>query len=196
MKIVQRFATDVLLLQPKIYSDARGCFFETYNELECVLLGIAGRFVQDNQSISAQNVLRGLHYQIQHPQGKLVRVLQGEVFDVALDLRRGSPTFAQWSGAKLSSSNHQMLWIPPGFAHGFLVLSEHADVLYKATDHYSPAHERTIRWDDPDLNIQWPTRGRPILSAKDAAATPFRLAEVYEWMAPPTGPAVGMNVEL
>lgn len=196
MKIVQRFLTDVLLLEPKIYSDARGHFFESYNELECVLLGIAGRFVQDNESRSAKNVLRGLHYQLQHPQGKLVRVLQGEVFDVAVDLRRGSKTFGQWSGVTLSSASHQMLWIPPGFAHGFLALSDHADILYKATNHYSPTHERTVRWDDPELKIGWPTQGTPILSARDAAAAPFRLAEVYESMVPPTGPGFGMNAQL
>lgn len=193
MNLVQRFPTEVLLLEPIVHSDGRGHFFESYNELEGKLLGIAGRFVQDNQSHSVRNVLRGMHYQIQHPQGKLVRVLQGEIFDVAVDLRRFSPTFGEWSGVHLSSANRHMLWIPPGFAHGFLTLSETADVLYKATDHYAPQHDRTIRWDDPELAIEWPLATCPILSNKDAAGMPFRMAEAYDWLIQPP-PAVTKNL--
>jgi dTDP-4-dehydrorhamnose 3,5-epimerase len=194
MKIVQRFPTEVLLLEPEVCSDHRGYFFETYNELEGVLLGVNQRFVQDNQSHSIRNVLRGLHYQIRHPQGKLVRVLQGEIYDVSVDLRRCSLSFGEWTGALLSAENRHMMWIPPGFAHGFLVLSDSADVDYKATDHYAPQYERTIRWDDRELGIEWPIAGAPVLSNKDRAGTPFRMAEVYDWLLqppPPVGPIVG-----
>ncbi len=185
MRVVRDFAGGVLLLEPEVHSDARGCFFESYNELEAVLLGICPTFVQDNHSCSQKNVLRGLHYQIQHPQGKLVRVISGEIFDVALDLRRSSKLFGKWNGVRLSAENRRMLWIPPGFAHGFLVKSDSAEVLYKATDYYAPHCERTIRWDDPDLRIEWPLRDVPVLSPKDSAGTPFRLAEVYGDMVPP-----------
>lgn len=188
MRLVQRFASGVLLLEPEVHTDHRGHFFESYNELQGVLLGIAGRFVQDNQSHSVRNVLRGLHYQIQHPQGKLVRVVQGEVYDVAVDLRRSCSTFGEWNGVRLSSANRRMLWIPPGFAHGFLVLSEAADVLYKATDHYAPLHERTIRWDDRELGIEWPMTQAPIVSPKDSSGTPLRLAEVYDGIIQPPPP--------
>ncbi len=182
MKLLKRFPTDVLLLESRLFTDERGHFFESYNEREGALLGIRGPFVQDNQSHSVQNVVRGLHYQICRPQGKLVRVLQGEIYDVAVDLRRSSTTFGTWSGVRLSAENRHMLWIPPGFSHGFLTLSATADVLYKATDHYAPQYERTIRWDDPELAVTWPLIASPILSSKDAAGTPLRIAEVYDWM--------------
>jgi len=170
---------DVLLLNPTVFGDARGFFFESYNQRMLASLGIHHAFVQDNHSRSGKNVLRGLHYQVRQPQGKLVRVVVGEVFDVAVDLRHGSPSFGQWTGAVLSAENKRMLWAPPGFAHGFLVLSEWAEFLYKATDFYAPRFERTIRWDDPDLAIEWPLSGAPQLSAKDMSGTRFRDAEVY-----------------
>jgi dTDP-4-dehydrorhamnose 3,5-epimerase len=152
---------------------------ETYNEKALASNGISPHFVQDNQSRSRRNVLRGLHYQIRQPQGKLVRAVIGEIFDVAVDLRRDSPTFGEWVGEVLSSENKEMLWVPPGFAHGFLVLSEWAEVLYKATDYYAPQFERTIRWDDPDIGIGWPILAEPQLSAKDNQGNQLRNAEVY-----------------
>lgn len=170
----------VLLLEPRVFGDARGFFYESYNRSEFATLGIAAEFVQDNHSRSARHVLRGLHYQIRQPQGKLVRVLSGEIYDVAVDLRRSSSSFGKWEGVRLSSENRRQLWIPSGFAHGFLVLSDHVEVLYKTTDYYAPEHERCIRWDDPDLAIAWPLDGaEPVLSAKDRSGKVFREAEVY-----------------
>ncbi|MGH7508236.1 MAG: dTDP-4-dehydrorhamnose 3,5-epimerase [Gemmatimonadales bacterium] len=172
---------EVLVLQPAVHEDARGFFLESWREEWVASLGIAARFVQDNQSRSVQGTLRGLHYQMGSPQGKLVRVVSGEVFDVAVDLRRSSPTFGRTVSAGLSSENHRQLWIPPGFAHGFYVLSPSADLLYKCTTYYSPANDRALRWDDPDLDIDWPLVGGcpPILSTKDAAAPRLRDAPTY-----------------
>jgi dTDP-4-dehydrorhamnose 3,5-epimerase len=170
----------VLLITPRVFGDDRGHFFESYNQRELEQkAGLRPAFVQDNQSRSQRGVLRGLHYQNPSPQGKLVRVLEGEIFDVAVDLRRSSQTFRRWFGVKLSGANRQTLWIPEGFAHGFLVLSDYADVLYKTTDFYAPEHERTIAWNDPDIGIEWPLSGAPVLSSKDAAGTPFRNAELF-----------------
>jgi dTDP-4-dehydrorhamnose 3,5-epimerase len=169
----------VLLVKPRVFSDDRGFFFESYNEKALADNDIALHFVQDNHSRSGKNVLRGLHYQIQQPQGKLVRAVLGEIFDVAVDLRRSSATFGQWIGEVLSAENKEMLWVPPGFAHGFLVLSNWAEVLYKATDYYAPQSERTIRWDDPDIGIDWPLGGDPQLSAKDKQGNQLRHADVY-----------------
>jgi dTDP-4-dehydrorhamnose 3,5-epimerase len=171
---------EILILEPKLFGDARGFFYESFNAR--VIAGLIGSnytFVQDNHSRSAKNVLRGLHYQIQQPQGKLIRVTYGEIFDVAVDIRRSSPTFGRWVGSRLSADNHRMLWIPPGFAHGFLVLSEAAEVVYKVTDYYAPAHERTILWSDPDIGITWPLSGPPTLSTKDQAGVSLRNAEVF-----------------
>ena len=171
---------DVLLIAPRVVGDERGYFFESYNQADFASCGIPAHFVQDNHSRSQRNVLRGLHYQIHQPQGKLVRVVCGTVFDVAVDLRRGSPSFGKWVGAELSAENKRMFWMPPGMAHGFIVLSDSADFLYKATDYFAPEFERTILWNDPDLGIRWPLVGEPILSSKDAAGLTFRDAEVYE----------------
>jgi len=180
MKAIATRIPGVLILEPTLFGDDRGFFMESFNEREMRAAGVEAHFVQDNHSRSVRNVLRGLHYQINQPQGKLVRVVAGKVFDVAVDLRRDSATFGQWEGVELSAENKRMFWIPPGFAHGFLVLSESAEFLYKASDYYAPQFERTIRWDDPELAIAWPLDGAPILSTKDAAGTPFRQAEVYE----------------
>jgi dTDP-4-dehydrorhamnose 3,5-epimerase len=169
MKIIQTEIPDVVVLEPRIFSDSRGFFLEIYNERSFAAMGIAERFVQDNQSLSKQSVLRGLHFQVEQAQGKLVRVVAGEVFDVAVDLRRGSATFGKWTGAQLSSTNRHTIWIPKGFAHGFYTLSETAEVAYKVTDFYAPQHERTLLWNDPDVAIQWPFKGEPILSGKDSA---------------------------
>ncbi len=171
---------DVLILKPRVFVDNRGFFFESYNERVLRELGIAESFVQDNHSRSARNVLRGLHYQILQPQGKLVRVVSGAVFDVAVDLRRGSQTFGKWAGVELSAENKRMLWLPRGFAHGFVVLSDAADLLYRTSDYYAPEFERTIIWNDPDLGIEWPVDGEPILSAKDLAGCCFRNAECFD----------------
>ena len=160
---------DVLLIEPKVFGDARGFFYESWNERTFRSLGLDVHFVQDNHSKSQKNVLRGLHYQIQRPQGKLVRVVSGAVYDVAVDLRRSSPTFGQWVGFVLSAENAQMAWIPPGFAHGFCVTSESAEFLYKTTDYWYPEHERTLLWNDPTLNINWPLHDTPLIAAKDAA---------------------------
>jgi len=160
---------DVILIEPKVFGDARGFFYESWNERTFRSLGLGVHFVQDNHSKSQKNVLRGLHYQIQHPQGKLVRVVSGAVYDVAVDLRRSSPTFGQWVGFVLSAENAQMAWIPPGFAHGFCVTSESAEFLYKTTDYWYPEHERTLLWNDPTLNINWPLHDTPLIAAKDAA---------------------------
>lgn len=171
MKVTPLAIPDVLLIEPRVFGDERGFFFESFNQQRFnEVSGLDLQFVQDNHSKSAKNVLRGLHYQLPpRAQGKLVRVVAGEVFDVAVDIRKASPTFGQWVGAILSGDNKHQLWIPPGLAHGFLVLSESAEFLYKTTDYYAPELERCIRWDDPDLGIQWPINGEPILSGKDAA---------------------------
>lgn len=171
---------DVVLIQPKVFQDDRGFFFESFNQnLFAEKMGHSHQFVQDNHSRSLKHVLRGLHYQIQQPQGKLVRAVVGEIFDVAVDIRQQSPTFGQWVGYVLTADNKQQLWVPPGFAHGFLVLSEVAEVLYKTTDYYAPQHERFILWNDPDIAIDWPLEGTPVLSAKDQAGKSLREAEVY-----------------
>lgn len=171
---------DVLILEPKVFGDSRGFFFESYNEQVFQdKTGLNVRFVQDNYSRSAKNVLRGMHYQIQQTQGKLVRVTVGAIFDVALDLRKSSRTFGMWVSCELSAENKRQLWVPPGFAHGFVVVSEVAEVLYKTTDYYAPQHERSILWNDPDLAIAWPLDGEPLLSAKDQAGTLFCKAEVF-----------------
>jgi dTDP-4-dehydrorhamnose 3,5-epimerase len=180
MKAVATAIPEVKLLEPRIFEDSRGFFFESYNQRVLAGLAIPGPFVQDNQSFSHKDVVRGLHYQIEQAQGKLIRCLVGEIFDVAVDIRRNSPTFGKWVGEILSAANHRMLWIPTGFAHGFMVLSDGAEVLYKATDFYAPQHERTILWDDPTLNIEWPHRKQAILSAKDLAGDPLHQADVYE----------------
>ena len=178
MKATPTRIPDVLLIEPKIFGDDRGFFFESFNRRAFhEATGINVDFVQDNHSKSARNVLRGLHYQLAQPQGKLVRVTQGEVFDVAVDIRKGSPTYGQWVGEILSAENKKQLWIPAGLAHGFVVLSETAEFLYKTTDYYAPQHERCIAWNDPDLAIAWPIEGQPLLSAKDAAGIAFRQAE-------------------
>jgi dTDP-4-dehydrorhamnose 3,5-epimerase len=176
---------DVLILEPKVFGDARGFFYESFNARDFAqATGLNVQFVQDNHSKSAQGVLRGLHYQIQHPQGKLVRVTQGEVFDVVVDLRRSSATFGQWVGAHLSADNHRQLWVPPGFAHGFVVLSQSAEFLYKTTDYWYPEHERSLLWNDPELRIDWPLEGPPQLAAKDVAGKLLRNAEVFETARP------------
>lgn len=180
MKATATAIEGVLLLEPKVFGDARGFFMESWNRRTFAQLGLDVDFVQDNHSRSQRGVLRGLHYQLRQPQGKLVRVVAGEVFDVAVDLRRSSPTFGRWTGVHLSAENQRMFWIPPGCAHGFLTLSDSADFLYKATDYYAPEHERSLLWNDPDLAIDWPLAGsEPVLAAKDAAGTPFRLAETF-----------------
>lgn len=171
---------DVLVFQPKVFGDERGFFFESFNEnIFAETTGLRPRFVQDNHSKSAKNVLRGLHYQIKQPQGKLVRVTQGAVFDVAVDLRSKSPTFGKWVGEVLSDENKKMLWVPEGFAHGFIVLSETAEFLYKTTDFYAPQHERCISWNDPTLNINWPIEEQPTISSKDALGLSFAEADKF-----------------
>ena len=180
MQAIPQSIPEVVLFEPKVFGDDRGFFFESFNQRTfCTATGLDLQFVQDNHSRSARNVLRGLHYQVVQPQGKLVRVVSGEVFDVAVDIRRDSPTFGKWVGALLSATNKHQLWVPPGLAHGFLVLSETADFLYKTTDYYAPAHERCIAWNDPTLAIDWPLQGQePVLSAKDAAGAPFLNADI------------------
>jgi len=172
---------EVVVIDPVVYEDARGFFMDTWQEQRFHDAGIDARFVQDSHSRSSHGALRGLHYQVSHPQGKLIRVIHGEAFDVAVDLRKSSPTFGQWVGEVLSAGNRKLIWIPPGFAHGFLVLSEFADFEYKLTDFYAPQHERSIRWDDPDIAIEWPLADgqEPLLSEKDAAGMPLANAEVY-----------------
>lgn len=171
---------DVLVLTPKVFGDARGFFFESFNALNFrEATGLEVDFVQDNHSKSAKGVLRGMHYQIQHAQGKLVRVVQGSVFDVAVDLRKTSPTFGKWVGEILSADNHKQLWVPPGFAHGFVVLSEAAEFLYKTTDYWYPEHERSLLWNDPTVGIEWPIDFEPQLAAKDAAGKLFEKAELF-----------------
>jgi dTDP-4-dehydrorhamnose 3,5-epimerase len=170
----------VLLLQPRVFGDARGWFLESYNKQSFAEVGINVEFVQDNHSMSTQNVLRGLHYQVERTQGKLVRAVSGEIFDVAVDLRHSSPTFGKWTGARLSSDNRQMMWVPEGCAHGFLVLSPIAEVLYKATDFYKPEAERCIIWNDSALNVEWPLQGKPTLSEKDQKGVPFSQAALFD----------------
>ena len=180
MKVTPTAIADVLLIEPQVYGDERGFFFESYNARAFrQATGLDVSFVQDNHSRSAKGVLRGLHYQIRQPQGKLVRVAQGEVFDVVVDLRRASPTFGRWHGLVLSALNKRQLWIPPGFAHGFLTLSDTAEFLYKTTDYYAPEHERSLAWNDPQVGIRWPLEGEPLLSAKDRQAPGLDQAEVF-----------------
>lgn len=180
MKSVATQLPEVMLIEPRVFGDARGFFMESWNRKTFAGLGLDLDFVQDNHSRSARGVLRGLHYQLHQPQGKLVRVTQGAVFDVAVDLRRSSPNFGKWTGHELSAENHHMLWVPPGFAHGFLVLSESADFLYKTTEYYAPEHERCVLWNDPAIGIEWPLGGgEPLLSAKDKVGSLLKDAEVY-----------------
>ena len=180
MRVVPTAIPDVLVVEPRVFGDQRGFFFESWNRRALAQAGLDVDFVQDNHSRSARGVLRGLHYQIRHPQGKLVRVVAGEVFDVAVDLRRASPTFGRHVAVTLSAENKRMLWVPPGFAHGFCVTSESADFLYKTTDYWYPEHERTLLWNDPALGIAWPVDGTPLVAAKDAAGTPLANAELYD----------------
>ncbi len=181
MQAIPTTIPGLLIIEPKVFGDARGFFFESFNQQVFErLTGLSVNFVQDNHSCSEQHVLRGLHYQIRQPQGKLVRVVAGEVYDVAVDIRKSSPTFGQWDGTILSAENKRMLWVPLGFAHGFVVLSEQAEFLYKTTDYWAPEHERSILWNDPDLAIDWQLKGsRPVLSKKDMAAVPFSQAELF-----------------
>ena len=180
MQVVATALPDVRLIEPKVFGDARGFFFESWNRRALRDAGVDADFVQDNHSSSRRGVLRGLHYQIEHAQGKLVRVIAGEVFDVAVDLRRASPTFGRHVAVSLSADNRRMLWIPPGFAHGFLVVTDRAEFLYKTTDYWYPQHERTLLWSDPALDIAWPLDGEPTVTAKDAGGAPLAAAEVYE----------------
>jgi len=180
VKVIATELPEVLILEPRVFGDERGFFYESFNARAFEeATGLQRQFVQDNHSRSQRGVLRGLHYQLQQAQGKLVRVTAGEVFDVAVDIRRGSPTFGRWVGVRLSAENKRQMWLPEGFAHGFLVLSEFAEFLYKTTDYYAPAHERCIRWDDPELAIDWPLAGAPRLSAKDQAGLTLSAAEVF-----------------
>jgi dTDP-4-dehydrorhamnose 3,5-epimerase len=180
MQIQTTSIPDVLIIEPKSFGDERGFFYESFNARKFEeLTGVATSFVQDNHSKSAKNVLRGLHYQLQQTQGKLVRVVAGEVFDVAVDIRKSSPTFGHWVGVVLSGENKRQLWVPPGFAHGFVVTSESAEFLYKTTDYWAPEFERSILWNDPAIGIEWPVDGTPLLSGKDQGATPLADAEVF-----------------
>ena len=181
MKAIATKIPDVIIFEPKVFGDERGFFFESFNKKQFEeLSGVTTEFVQDNHSRSSKGVLRGLHYQIRQPQGKLVRVTSGEVFDVAVDLRRSSSTFGHWVGVNLSSDNKRQFWVPPGFAHGFVVLSDSADFLYKTTDYYAPEHERCIKWDDPSLGIDWQYEGEPLVSEKDAKGLELNKADVFE----------------
>lgn len=183
MKVISTSIPDVLIIEPKVFGDSRGFFFESFNQKNFSReTGLDVEFVQDNHSRSAKGVLRGLHYQIRQPQGKLVRVVRGTVFDVSVDIRRSSPTFGRWIGVELSEDNYRQLWVPPGFAHGFYVLSESADFLYKTTDYYIPDFERSLLWNDPDIGISWPIEARtqPIISTKDTNAARLAEAEVFE----------------
>ncbi len=181
MRVIATEIPDLLIVEPKVFGDERGFFYESFNKRQFAeLTGVTAEFVQDNHSKSARHVLRGLHYQIRQTQGKLVRVVAGEVFDVAVDIRKSSPTFGKWVGLTLSAENKRMFWVPPGFAHGFVVLSESAEFLYKTTDYYAPEFERTIVWDDPDIGIDWPLGGaEPVLSAKDQVGKRLGDAEVF-----------------
>lgn len=181
MKVTQKNIPEVLVFEPKVFGDDRGFFYESFNaKVFEQATGLKYNFVQDNHSKSTKNVLRGLHYQIEQSQGKLVRVTQGEVFDVAVDLRRSSATFGQWVGETLSADNKKSMWVPPGFAHGFLVLSDTAEFLYKTTDFYAPAHECALKWDDPTVGVTWPIDGSPVVSAKDAVGLSFQEAKTFE----------------
>ncbi|WP_026794518.1 MULTISPECIES: dTDP-4-dehydrorhamnose 3,5-epimerase [Planktothrix] len=181
MTITPTKIPDVFIIEPKVFGDERGFFFESFNQKNFTeKTGITSEFVQDNHSRSVQGVLRGLHYQIQHTQGKLLRVIAGEIFDVAVDMRKSSPNFGEWVGCILSAENKRQFWIPPGFAHGFVVISDIAEVLYKTTDYYAPEYERSLLWNDPDLGIDWPLEGiTPILSAKDQAGQPLKTADFF-----------------
>jgi dTDP-4-dehydrorhamnose 3,5-epimerase len=179
MKFVPTAIPEVILIEPRVFSDARGFFFESWNKRDFAEAGIDAEFVQDSHSRSVKGVLRGLHYQIRQPQGKLIRVAAGEIFDVAVDIRRSSPTCGRHVAVRLSADTHQMLWLPPGFAHGFCVLSDHAEILYKQTAYYAPEHERSMLWNDPELSIDWPFAGTPVLSEKDKVGLPFRQAEIF-----------------
>ncbi|BCU13878.1 MULTISPECIES: dTDP-4-dehydrorhamnose 3,5-epimerase [Microcystis] len=180
MKVIPTEIPDVLIIEPQVYGDDRGFFLESFNQKDFrEKTGVNTTFVQDNHSMSLKNVLRGLHYQIPNPQGKLVRVVNGSVFDVAVDARQSSPTFGQWVGCVLSAENKRIFWVPEGFAHGFLVLSERAEFLYKTTNYYYPQYEKTIAWNDADLGIDWPLETPPILSPKDQAGQPFKSVEVF-----------------
>jgi dTDP-4-dehydrorhamnose 3,5-epimerase len=179
MKIIPTAIPDAFIIEPRVFGDERGFFFESFNQRQWrELTGLDINFVQHNHSRSEQHVLRGLHYQVKHPQGKLVRVIRGEVYDVAVDIRRNSPTYGKWVGVYLSAENKKQFWVPEGFAHGFYVLSDSAEFIYLATDFYAPRHERVIAWNDPELDIAWPLTGEPILSEKDRNGMPFREAEV------------------
>lgn len=180
MKLIRTRIADVAVVEPEVFGDERGFFLESYHRRKFEELGLSREFVQDNHSRSARNVLRGLHYQIGQPQGKLVRVVAGSIWDVAVDLRRSSPTFGQWVAEELSEQNKRMLWVPEGFAHGFLVTSASADVLYKTTDFYAPACERSLLWNDPQLAIAWPLSGEPVISQKDLAGLPLNQAQLFE----------------
>ena len=181
MNLIKTPIADLLIFEPNVFGDSRGFFMESFNQKTFQnLTGLDVTFVQDNHSRSSQNVLRGLHYQIQQPQGKLVRVTSGRVFDVAVDLRRTSPTFGQWHGVELSGENHRQFWVPAGFAHGFLVLSETADFLYKTTDYYAPEFERCVRFDDSEIGIIWPSEGEPVLSPKDQQGLSLHDAQAFE----------------
>jgi dTDP-4-dehydrorhamnose 3,5-epimerase len=180
MKVTPGKLPEVLLLEPRVFGDERGFFLESYNKrVFAELTGVIAEFVQDNHSRSARNVLRGLHYQLKQAQGKLIKVVAGEIFDVAVDLRRSSPYFGRWMGQHLSAQNKRMLWIPAGFAHGFLALSEFAEVLYKTTDYYAPEHERSVLWNDPDIGIDWPLAGTPLVSDKDRRGVALKMAETF-----------------
>lgn len=180
MTITPTALPEVLILEPRVFEDSRGFFFEAFNRRTWTSAGIASEFVQDNQSFSKKHVLRGLHYQIRQPQGKLVRAIRGEIFDVAVDIRKSSPSFGKSIHVALSADNRKMLWVPAGFAHGFLVVSESAEVLYKTTDFYAPEHERTLLWNDPQLAIPWPGAARPVLSEKDLRGLPLHRAELFD----------------
>ncbi|MDX1694521.1 MAG: dTDP-4-dehydrorhamnose 3,5-epimerase [Ketobacteraceae bacterium] len=180
MQVINTPINDVYLFQPRVFGDERGFFMETFRQSWLEELGIQAGFVQENHSLSGRGILRGLHYQIRQPQGKLVRVIRGEVFDVAVDLRRSSPTFGQWVGEYLSADNHRIMWVPPGFAHGFYVTSDSAEFVYKCTDYYAPEHERTLAWNDPEIAVNWPVKEEPpILSAKDQQGVAFSEAETF-----------------
>ncbi len=181
MKIIGTEIPDAFIIEPRVFGDERGFFFESFNQKQWKeLTGLELTFVQHNHSLSARNVLRGLHYQIRQPQGKLVRVIRGEVYDIAVDIRRSSATFGRWVGVNLSAENKRQFWVPEGFAHGFYVLSDCAEFIYLATDFYAPEHERVIAWNDPDLNISWPITNDPVISDKDRHAPAFRDAEVFD----------------
>ena len=180
MKITPTRIPEVLILEPKVFEDSRGFFLESYNRrVFKQATGVDPEFVQDNESFSARNVLRGLHYQVRQPQGKLITAIAGEIFDVAVDLRRGSPNFGKWASATLSGGTHRAVWVPPGFGHGFLVLSEHALVHYKASDYYAPEHERCVLWNDPEIAVSWPLEGEPIVSDKDQRGARLGAAELF-----------------